>query len=178
MGTDASLLGTLPYSVPTERENALSALAIDRTADLPIILSNYPDCMSVEMGRKLLNRVGRSKNAISTRKARVISTASTYWRAIIRISNYPAVWTIRRGHSLPGARAAICAGSNFLREEHVYLYQTCAMEGDFAKGRCIISAMMPLMRVLEQVGKFIQCGKHDVEVAGLSAGPIRPPLNG
>jgi 4-hydroxy-tetrahydrodipicolinate synthase len=36
--------------------------------------------------------------------------------------------------------------------------------------------MMPLMRVLEQGGKFIQCIKHGVEMAGNYAGPPRPPL--
>jgi 4-hydroxy-tetrahydrodipicolinate synthase len=39
-----------------------------------------------------------------------------------------------------------------------------------------MAAMMPLMRVLEQGGKFIQCVKHGVEMAGLAAGPPRPPL--
>ncbi|MFG6083156.1 dihydrodipicolinate synthase family protein [Paracoccus litorisediminis] len=96
IGADAIILGTLPYSVPTERENALNALAIDRTADLPIILSNYPGRRSVEMGRAFLDRVGRSKNAIATRKARVISTASSCWHAVTRISNCPAAWAIRR----------------------------------------------------------------------------------
>ena len=32
MGADALLVGSPPYSVPTERENALNALAIDRAA--------------------------------------------------------------------------------------------------------------------------------------------------
>jgi len=41
-----------------------------------------------------------------------------------------------------------------------------------------MSAMLPLMRVLEQGGKFIQCVKHGVEVSGLRAGPMRPPLKG
>jgi 4-hydroxy-tetrahydrodipicolinate synthase len=77
-----------------------------------------------------------------------------------------------------GARSWICAGSNFLPEEHIYLYETCVVNGDFAKGRRIMSAMMPLMRVLEQGGKFIQCVKHGVEVAGLRAGPMKPPLRG
>ena len=40
IGAAAILVGSPPYSVPTERENALNALAIDRAADLPIIL--YP----------------------------------------------------------------------------------------------------------------------------------------
>ncbi len=39
-----------------------------------------------------------------------------------------------------------------------------------------MSAMMPLMRVLEQGGKFIQCIKHGCEMMGQYAGPPRPPL--
>ena len=39
-----------------------------------------------------------------------------------------------------------------------------------------MSAMMPLMRVLEQGGKFVQCIKQGVEMNGLRAGPPRPPL--
>jgi 4-hydroxy-tetrahydrodipicolinate synthase len=39
-----------------------------------------------------------------------------------------------------------------------------------------MSAMLPLMRVLEQGGKFVQCIKHGCEMAGLKSGPPRPPL--
>lgn len=39
-----------------------------------------------------------------------------------------------------------------------------------------MSALLPLMRVLEQGGKFVQCIKHGVEMNGLMAGPPRPPL--
>jgi len=75
-----------------------------------------------------------------------------------------------------GARAWVCAGSNFLPGEHVALYRACVLQGDFATGRRIMSAMLPLMRVLEQGGMFIQCVKHGVVLAGLRAGPPRPPL--
>ena len=40
-----------------------------------------------------------------------------------------------------------------------------------------MSAMMPLMRVLEQGGKFIQCIKHGVTMRGIPAGPPRKPLH-
>ncbi|MDC1038915.1 dihydrodipicolinate synthase family protein, partial [Candidatus Thioglobus sp.] len=43
-------------------------------------------------------------------------------------------------------------------------------------GRRIMSAMMPLMRVLEQGGKFIQCIKHGSIMRGLTVGPPRKPL--
>jgi 4-hydroxy-tetrahydrodipicolinate synthase len=39
-----------------------------------------------------------------------------------------------------------------------------------------MSALLPLMRLLEQGGKFIQTIKHGVEMRGMRAGPPRPPL--
>jgi 4-hydroxy-tetrahydrodipicolinate synthase len=75
-----------------------------------------------------------------------------------------------------GARSWVCAGSNFAPEIHIALYQACALEGDFDKGRRIMSAMMPLMAVLEQGGKFIQCVKHGMSARNLPAGPPRKPL--
>ncbi len=39
-----------------------------------------------------------------------------------------------------------------------------------------MSAMMPLMHLLEQGGKFIQTIKYGVELEGRRAGPPRPPL--
>ncbi len=179
MKADGLLLGTPPYSVPTERENALNALAIDRAADLPIILYNYPGRMSVEMGREFLDRVGRSRNFIGIKES-----SGDINRVHLLARDYPHIQLScgMDDQALEffawGARSWICAGSNFLPEEHIYLYQTCVLNGDFAKGRRIMSAMLPLMRVLEQGGKFIQCVKHGVETTGLRAGPMRPPLKG
>lgn len=179
MGADAILLGTPPYSVPTERENALNALAIDRAADLPIILYNYPGRMSVEMGREFLDRVGRSRNVIGIKES-----SGDINRVHLLARDYPHIQMScgMDDQALEffawGARSWICGGSNFLPEEHIALYETCVLKGDFAKGRRIMSAMLPLMAVLEQGGKFIQCIKHGVEVTGLRAGPMRPPLKG
>ncbi|WP_434617507.1 dihydrodipicolinate synthase family protein [Tabrizicola sp. M-4] len=179
MGADAILLGTPPYSVPTERENALNALAIDRAADLPIILYNYPGRMSVEMGREFLDRVGRSRNVIGIKES-----SGDINRVHLLARDYPHIQMScgMDDQALEffawGAQSWICGGSNFLPEEHIALWETCVVKGDFAKGRRIMSAMLPLMAVLEQGGKFIQCIKHGVEVTGLRAGPMRPPLKG
>jgi hypothetical protein len=59
---------------------------------------------------------------------------------------------------------------------HIALWRARAVEGDFGKGRRIMSALMPLMRGLERGGKFIQCIKHGCETNGFHAGPPRPPL--
>ncbi|MCY4334986.1 MAG: dihydrodipicolinate synthase family protein [Litoreibacter sp.] len=179
MEADAILLGTPPYAVPTERENALNALTIDRAADLPVILYNYPGRMGVEMGEEFLDRVGRSRNFIGIKES-----SGDINRVHLLARDYPHIQMScgMDDQALEffawGARSWICAGSNFLPEEHVFLYETCVLQGDFSKGRRIMSAMMPLMRVLEQGGKFIQCVKHGTAVAGLRPGGVRPPLKG
>ena len=179
MGADAILLGTPPYSVPTERENALNALAIDRAANLPIVLYNYPGRMGVNMGEEFLDRVGRSSNVCAIKES-----SGDINRVHLLARDYPHIQMScgMDDQALEffawGARSWICAGSNFLPKEHIALYETCANQGDFTTGRRIMSAMLPLMRVLEQGGKFIQCVKYGVEMAGFHSGPMRPPLKG
>ncbi|MCV6594479.1 MAG: dihydrodipicolinate synthase family protein [Silicimonas sp.] len=179
IGADALLVGTPPYAVPTERENALNALAIDRAADLPIMLYNYPGRMGVEMGEEFLDRVGRSRNFCAIKES-----SGDINRVHLLARDYPHIQMScgMDDQALEffawGARSWVCGGSNFLPHEHIALWRACAMDGDFARGRRIMSAMMPLMRVLEQGGKFIQCIKHGCEIAGNRAGPPRPPLKG
>ena len=174
---DAILIGTPPYAVPTERENAMNALAIDRVADLPVMLYNYPGRMSVEMGEEFLDRVGRSRNFQAIKES-----SGDINRLHLLSRDYPHIQLScgMDDQALEffawGARSWVCGGSNFLPEEHVALYQSCVLKGDFSRGRRIMSAMLPLMRVLEQGGKFIQTIKYGVELDGRLAGPPRPPL--
>ncbi len=177
MGADAILLATPPYAVPTERENAMNALTIDRAADLPIMLYNYPGRMGVSMGEEFLDIVGRSKNVCAIKES-----SGDINRVHLLARDYPHIQMScgMDDQALEffawGARSWVCAGSNFLGPQHVALYQACAVEGNFDKGRRIMSAMMPLMRVLEQGGKFIQCVKYGVTLNGLDTGALMPPL--
>ena len=56
VSADAILVTTPPYAYPTGREIALHALAIDRAANLPAMLYNYPGRMSVNMDEETLDR--------------------------------------------------------------------------------------------------------------------------
>lgn len=179
IGAAALLVGSPPYSVPTERENALNALAIDRAADLPVMLYNYPGRMGIMMGEEFLDRVGRSRNFCAIKES-----SGDINRVHLLARDYPHVQLScgMDDQALEffawGARSWVCGGSNFLPGEHIALWKACAVEGNFDKGRRIMSALMPLMRVLEQGGKFIQCIKHGCEMGGHYAGPPRPPLKG
>ncbi len=177
MGADAILVGSPPYAVPTERENALNALAIDRAADLPVMLYNYPGRMGVDMGGEFLDRVGRSGNFCAIQES-----SGDINRVHLLARDYPHIQMScgMDDQALEffawGARSWVCGGSNFLPEAHIALYRACAVDGDFDRGRRIMSALMPLMHLLEQGGKFIQTIKYGVEIMGRNAGPPRPPL--
>jgi len=179
MGADAILLASPAYSVPTDRENALNALAIDKAAGLPVMLYNYPHRTGTMMGEEFLDRVGRSRNFCGIKES-----SGDINRVHLLARDYPH---IQMGCGMDdqaleffawGAPFWVCGGSNFLPDEHIALYRACLVEGNFAKGRRIMSALMPLMRVLEQGGKFIQCIKHGVTLTGIDTGPMRPPLTG
>ncbi|NKB52520.1 MAG: dihydrodipicolinate synthase family protein [Rhizobiaceae bacterium] len=177
IGADALLVTTPPYAYPTGREIALHALAIDRAANLPVMLYNYPGRMSVNMDEETLDRLGRSANFCAVKES-----SGDPNRLHMLARDYPHIQLScgMDDQALEffawGARSWVCAGSNFAPEAHLALYRTCAMEGDFNKGRRIMSAMLPLMRVLEQGGKFVQCIKHGVTMRGIDCGPPRRPL--
>ena len=176
-GADALLIATPPYAYPTGREIALHALAIDRVANLPAMLYNYPGRMSVNMDEETLDRLGRSPNFCAIKES-----SGDPNRLHMLAREYPHIQLScgMDDQALEffawGARSWVCAGSNFAPEAHIALHKACAVEGNFDKGRRIMSAMLPLMRVLEQGGKFVQCIKHGLTLRGINAGPPRKPL--
>jgi 4-hydroxy-tetrahydrodipicolinate synthase len=104
VGADAILVTSPPYAIPTERENAVHALTIDRAADLPIMLYNYPGRMGVSMGEEYFARVGRSRNVVAIKESS--RARSTCWRGSSRTSRSAAAGTTRRWSSSPGGRGA------------------------------------------------------------------------
>ena len=176
-GADALLIATPPYSVPTGRENALHALAVERAVDMPVMLYNYPGRMAAEMDEEFLDRVGQSPNFKAIKES-----SGDINRVHLLARQYPHI-SLSCGmddQALEffawGARSWVCAASNFAAKAHIALWQACVVEGDFTKGRAIMTAMLPLMTVLEQGGKFIQSVKYGVERRGLPAGKPRLPL--
>ena len=176
-GADAILVTTPPYAAPTGRENALNALAIERAAGLPVMLYNYPGRMAAEMDEEFLDRVGQSSNFKAIKES-----SGDINRLHLLARRYPHI-SLSCGmddQALEffawGARSWVCAASNFAPSAHLALWRSCVVDGDFATGRRIMSAMLPLMQVLEQGGKFIQSVKYGAERMGLPAGVPRPPL--
>lgn len=178
-GADAILVNAPYYAVPTQLELASHALAIDRAVNLPIVLYNYPGRTGTMMQAEFFDRVGQSPNF-----AAIKESSGDINQLHMLARDYPHI-TLLCGmddQALEffawGARGWICGAGNCLPGEHLELYRACVLEGDFVKGRRIMSALLPLMRVLEQGGKFVQSIKYGCELAGLPAGPVRKPLKG
>ena len=158
IGADALLVTTPPYAYPTGREIALHALAIDRAADLPIMLYNYPGRMSVNMDRDTLDRVGRSKNFCGIKES-----SGDINRLHMLAREYPHI-------------SLSCGMDDQALEFFAWGAESWVLEKNFQKGRLIMTAMLPLMTVLEQGGKFVQSIKHGLTLRGIDAGPPRKPL--
>lgn len=176
LGADAILLGSPPYAEPSERENAMHALAVDRAANLPIVLYNYPHRMAVNMGEEFLSLVSRSPNFQAIKES-----SGSMERLHMLARDFPHI-QISCGYDDQaleffawGATSWICAAANCLPSEFVTFYKACVVEGNFVKGRRIMSAILPLMRVFGQ-GKFTQCIKHLCQMDGIDAGYTRGPL--
>lgn len=173
---DALLVGSPPYALPTQKEIATHVLAIDKAAGLPIMLYNYPARMGVAMGDEFFEAVAQCKNILA------IKESSGEMNRLHRLAHsHPSIqiscgWDDQALEFFAwGARSWVCAGSNFIPREHVALYEACVIEKDFAKGRRIMSAMLPLMDFLEG-GKFVQSIKYGSELNGLRTGGVRAPL--
>ncbi len=177
LGADSLLVATPPYACPTGQEIALHALAIDSAANLPVMLYNYPGRMSVSMDATTLDILSQNSNFCAIKES-----SGDPNRLHMLAVDYPKIQVScgMDDQALEffawGATSWVCAGGNFAPEAHIALYRTCVLEGDFTKGRQIMSAMMPLMRVLEQGGKFIQCIKFGMNLRGMDCGPPRKPM--
>jgi 4-hydroxy-tetrahydrodipicolinate synthase len=176
-GADAILMNAPYYAVPTQSELAEHALAVDRAVDLPIMLYNYPGRTGTTMEAEFFDRIGNQPNFAAVKE----STGDINQLHMLALE-YPQI-TLFCGmddQALEffawGARGWVCAGGNCLPNEHIALYQAVAVENDIAKGRRIMSALMPFMRILEQGGKLIQVIKHACILQGLPAGTVRQPL--
>lgn len=177
IGADAILVTTPPYALPTQDEIAQHVLTVDKAAGLPIMLYNYPARMGVGMEDAFFAAIKGNANIQAIKES-----SGDMLRLHALASQYPEIQLSCGWDDLAleffawGARSWVCAGSNFVPAEHVALYEACVLDKDFAKGRAIMAAMLPLMDFLEG-GKFVQSIKAGAEIIGLKAGGVRAPLS-
>lgn len=176
-GADGILVAAPPYSLPTELELAAHCLMIDRAANLPIMLYNYPGRTGVCMGEEFLARVGQRDNFVSIKEA---SGDINRIHLLVREFPHIALSCGAEDQALEffvwGATSWVTPMANFFAAELVKFYEFCRFEKDYDKARQMMTALLPLTTVIEGGGKFAQSVKFCSEFQGLPAGPVRPPM--
>ena len=176
-GADALLVAAPPYSLPSQKELVAHCLKIDRIADLPIILYNYPGRTGVCMEEEFLERVAQSRNVIAIKES-----SGDIDRIHLLAREYPQLQLSAGAEDQVleffawGARSWVSVVANFFPKESVGFYETCVLNDDFVTGRKIMSALLPLMYCLEKGGKFLQSVKYACEIMGRPGGPVRSPM--
>lgn len=176
-GADALLVAAPPYALPSQKELVAHCLKIDRIADLPIILYNYPGRTGVCMEETFLQRVAQSRNVCAIKESsgdinRIHMLAREYPQLQLSAGAEDQVLEFFAW----GARSWVSVVANFFPREAVRFYETCVLNDDFVTGRQIMSAFLPLMNCLEKGGKFLQSVKYACELMGRPGGPVRPPM--
>ncbi len=176
-GADALLVAAPPYLLPGQKELAAHCLKIDRIANLPIILYNYPGRTGVCMEEEFLERVAQSRNVCAIKES-----SGDIDRIHLLAREYPQLQLSAGAEDQVleffawGARSWVSVVANFFPKEAVAFYETCVLNGDFVTGRRIMTALLPLMVCLERGGKFLQSVKYACEIVGRPGGPVRPPM--
>ena len=176
-GAKSLLVAAPPYSLPSEEELASHVLEIANKTDLPIMLYNYPGRTGVEMGETFLDIV--SDNPLI---AGIKESSGDFSRLPLLSNNYSSIELAVGGEEQVlefaawGAKSWVCATANFFPSECVQLMDILGNQSDFKKGRLLMAAFMPLMKALEQGGKFLQCVKLGCEQQGRPSGKVRLPL--
>ena len=176
-GAQSLLVAAPPYSLPSETELAHHVLKIADASGLPIMLYNYPGRTGVDMAEDFLTLV--SKNPLISA---IKESSGDYSRIPLLVNNYPDIELIVGGEeqvlefSTWGAKAWVCASANFFPQECVKFMDVVGRQSDMVLGQKIMSALMPMMKEIEQGGNFLQCIKLGCEQQGRPGGMVRAPL--
>jgi len=176
-GADALLLAAPPYSLPGQAELAAHCLKVQAAAGLPVMLYNYPSRTGVSMDQAFLDIVVTNPAICALKDA-----SGDIGRVHMIARDYPSLQLSIGAEDLAleffawGARSWVSPMPNFFPKPVVKLYEACALEGDYHKGRRLMDALLPISTFLERSGSYMQCVKHGCEHVGLRAGAVRPPL--
>ncbi len=175
-GADGLLLASPPYSVPSGAEIAVHAKAV-AAVGLPIMLYNYPGRSGAHMDEEFLDAV-KDTPAICAIK----ESSGDIDRIHLIVQDHPNLQLSCGADDQAleffawGAGSWVCGAANCVLEECIALYNACVLDGDFATGRKIMLALLPVMSVLERGGRYMQCVKYACSLQGLPVGPVRKPL--
>jgi 4-hydroxy-tetrahydrodipicolinate synthase len=178
LGYQAIMLAAPYYSLPSTKELIEHFRFVAKSTDLPIILYNFPARTGVDMNKEFLEGISDIK-AICAIKESSGSFARMLEHIVFfdgRLQRIAGADDQAADAFLWGSKSWIAGASNCLPAEHVAVYKACVEKGDIVLGKNLMHAMMPILYMLENGGKYLQYVKYGCELAGSPIGSARQPL--
>jgi len=173
IGADAVMIIPPYYIIPTEEGIYKHYEAIAKEVNIPIVIFNFPHSGHPNLRPEFVDRLTNIKDIVGNKEA---VTDITHMQDIIRlVGNKISVMSGVGSNTLP----ALAAGAKGVMSGYITVVPKLAKElfdafkgGGFMKAREINLKLYPLMRLTANAPGI----KAALNMMGLPAGPVRPPL--
>jgi 4-hydroxy-tetrahydrodipicolinate synthase len=176
LGYKCILLGSPPYSQPTQEESAQFFLNIAKKVQIPIMMYNFPEKMAFEIKEPFLKKVMSNKFFTSIKH-------NSSNPAMIRhfASNYPSL-QIACGNDLQflefcswGSESWVGGMSNCFPQLHIEIYKNAIINKNFDKARDRLLKLKQIIDYVISIGKYTQSVKFIMKELALCNELCRPP---
>ena len=176
LGYKCILLGSPPYSQPTQEESAQFFLNIAKKVQIPIMMYNFPEKMAFEIKEPFLKKVMSNKFFTSIKH-------NSSNPAMIRhfASNYPSL-QIACGNDLQflefcswGSKSWVGGLSNCFPQIHVEIFKEAILNKNFNRAE---NKLLKLKRVIDyilSISKYTQSVKFLMQELGFCSDLCRSP---
>jgi len=177
-GADGALIVAPYYCHPNDDEIYGHYHAICSEVDIPIVLYNNPGTSGVDMKPDLITKLAqldqiqyvKESSGDMTRLTELITMCGD------KVDIFCGCDTLTMEMFLMGAKGWVSPPANIIPEQCVKLYELAAVKKDIAKAGKLYLELLPLFRMFESSGQYVQLVKYGLEILGRPVGPPRLPL--
>ena len=176
LGYKCILLGSPPYSQPTQEESAQFFLNIAKKVQIPIMMYNFPEKMAFEIKEPFLKKVMSNKFFTSIKH-------NSSNPAMIRhfASNYPSL-QIACGNDLQflefcswGSKSWVGGLSNCFPQIHVEIFKDAILNKNFDRAENKLLKLKKVIDYILSISKYTQSVKFLMQELGLCSDLCRSP---
>ena len=176
LGYKCILLGSPPYSQPTQEESAQFFLNIAKKVQIPIMIYNFPEKMAFEIKEPFLKKVMSNKFFTSIKH-------NSSNPAMIKhfASNYPSL-EIACGNDLQflefcswGSKSWVGGLSNCFPQIHVEIFQEAILNKNFNRAENKLLKLKQVIDYILSISKYTQSVKFLMQELGFCSDLCRSP---
>jgi len=176
LGYKCILLGSPPYSQPTQEESAQFFLNIAKKVQIPIMMYNFPEKMAFEIKEPFLKKVMSNKFFTSIKH-------NSSNPAMIKhfASNYPSL-QIACGNDLQflefcswGSKSWVGGLSNCFPQIHVEIFKEAILNKNFDRAKNKLLKLKQVIDYILSISKYTQSVKFLMQELGFCSDLCRSP---